>query len=650
MYFLVQRWSSAFCSLNDLFVRLAQWTVLALFFVAATGTASCRAPEPYIEVVLNTDLPKSVSVTFTIRVIRVNQRIPDASALMDAADATGDDGLDGAMGMDGARDGGLDGARDARSDVPSDIPTRDVLSDSGVRSDVLSDASTATMDVADSGAGVELRISSSVPSQEWRRNGTDAGITLPASFVLRQPLMEREPLLVEVSASSSSSTDPYYPSMSWKQYAVVTPSIDGPTVVRMMMSYRCASQVRGCGADGTESCSVEDFCRARGLTCGEDGQCLDPAAVLTYARNAPSITVPDGGCDPGRCGPWCPPCPGGQSCGFSGTCIRTAASPCIDVDGDGYGEGPNCFGRDCNDQNRLVFPGASERCDRLDNDCNMQVDELGVCGPFTNLTCAGATPINLMATREVTLYADNSQGMPILGPMCRFAGSSGGDGKELWYAITYPGSEELDVYAARDQIQRPDSVLLLFSSCDPSPATLLGCNDDIASPSDYSSRVVVRPSIGAPAAPRTVYAALDSFGASSGGIFRLQIRRRPSMPTSTCAAPYDVEIGGTIAGTIGSTDAQQLACAMGARAPEEAFRVQTTIETVTVQGSTPTRMPVLLYTSRMGCATDSMDPCVSSDGTTFTLSVPEASQRTVLLEGPRGTPYMLNFSTTANGI
>ncbi|MBI4414857.1 MAG: putative metal-binding motif-containing protein, partial [Candidatus Kerfeldbacteria bacterium] len=34
---------------------------------------------------------------------------------------------------------------------------------------------------------------------------------------------------------------------------------------------------------------------------------------------------------------------------------------------------------DCNDASASVYPGAVERCDRIDNNCNSQIDEGGVC-------------------------------------------------------------------------------------------------------------------------------------------------------------------------------------------------------------------------------------------------------------------------------
>lgn len=73
-----------------------------------------------------------------------------------------------------------------------------------------------------------------------------------------------------------------------------------------------------------------------------------------------------------------------------------------DVDGDGYGAGATIqecaasAGRtpdagDCNDGNAAVFPGAPERCDGFDNDCDAENNEgFGVGGACaTGKTCSG---------------------------------------------------------------------------------------------------------------------------------------------------------------------------------------------------------------------------------------------------------------------
>ena len=52
---------------------------------------------------------------------------------------------------------------------------------------------------------------------------------------------------------------------------------------------------------------------------------------------------------------------------------------CTDSDGDGYG--PACAaGPDCDDSDDAIHPGADEVCDQVDNDCDDQTDEDGVCG------------------------------------------------------------------------------------------------------------------------------------------------------------------------------------------------------------------------------------------------------------------------------
>lgn len=57
------------------------------------------------------------------------------------------------------------------------------------------------------------------------------------------------------------------------------------------------------------------------------------------------------------------------------------ASPCIDQDGDGYGNPghascPNGATQDCNDASAASYPGATEIYDLLDNDCNTEIDEI----------------------------------------------------------------------------------------------------------------------------------------------------------------------------------------------------------------------------------------------------------------------------------
>ena len=48
---------------------------------------------------------------------------------------------------------------------------------------------------------------------------------------------------------------------------------------------------------------------------------------------------------------------------------------CTDSDGDGYGTGNGCTGTDCDDRDPAVNTGATETCNRKDDDCDGETDE-----------------------------------------------------------------------------------------------------------------------------------------------------------------------------------------------------------------------------------------------------------------------------------
>ena len=102
------------------------------------------------------------------------------------------------------------------------------------------------------------------------------------------------------------------------------------------------------------------------------------------------------------------PCPDGYRCADildpgSGEVVDRQCRPsdercgeCIDEDEDGYGVGPECLGPDCNDHAPDINPGAPERCNDVDDDCDHQTDEeavdaneCGGCGQTGAEDCNG---------------------------------------------------------------------------------------------------------------------------------------------------------------------------------------------------------------------------------------------------------------------
>jgi hypothetical protein len=63
---------------------------------------------------------------------------------------------------------------------------------------------------------------------------------------------------------------------------------------------------------------------------------------------------------------------------------------CVDADGDGYGTGPECLGSDCNDADPAIHPGAMERCDGVDSNCDGSADTAGTAlDAYCQGTCNG---------------------------------------------------------------------------------------------------------------------------------------------------------------------------------------------------------------------------------------------------------------------
>ena len=124
-----------------------------------------------------------------------------------------------------------------------------------------------------------------------------------------------------------------------------------------------SNTVGACTADGSTACDIGDACD--GEDCDDGDAAINPAATEVCDEA-------DNDCD------------GGVDEGVTDTFYQ-------DQDGDGYGD-PNdtqeaCSAPsgyvsnddDCDDSDAAIKPGATEVCDGVDNDCDGNVDEGGVC-------------------------------------------------------------------------------------------------------------------------------------------------------------------------------------------------------------------------------------------------------------------------------
>jgi hypothetical protein len=131
---------------------------------------------------------------------------------------------------------------------------------------------------------------------------------------------------------------------------------------------------------GDETCNDGEDCRSCPADCGEC--CGDETCTADHDEDCQTCPAdcptPD---EKVCCGGtlFDGDCCDDDDCASPGTCVGHICllpSTCeTDADGDHYGLGDGCAGADCDDQDPSVHPGAEERCNYRDDDCDGHIDE-----------------------------------------------------------------------------------------------------------------------------------------------------------------------------------------------------------------------------------------------------------------------------------
>jgi hypothetical protein len=121
------------------------------------------------------------------------------------------------------------------------------------------------------------------------------------------------------------------------------------------------------------------------ITLRELGVCNDADAdgYVTTADNCPTVTdATQADSDLDGVGTLCDNCPGvanTDQTDADADLLGDSCDPCVDADDDGWGAPGSAAcsvgaGFDCDDTSALAYPGGTEVCDGLDNDCDRGVD------------------------------------------------------------------------------------------------------------------------------------------------------------------------------------------------------------------------------------------------------------------------------------
>lgn len=383
--------------------------------------------------------------------------------------------------------------------------------------------------------------------------------------------------------------------------------------------FRCTRDAEcddGLYCNGAETCDPEAGDGETGCVAGEPVDCDDGAACtadrcdeeLDRCVSEPDDAVCDDGvdctvdrCDPageadergcvieaddafcdGFCimGGVCNPsvgCVGGteRDCREGDPCTadtcNEAAAMCEhelrDEDGDSFGTASafgseglvSCDGTDCDDGDDQQYPGATERCNGEDDDCDMTVDE----------GCTAGAPDDCGSAQEIVLsdagagsvsgsFADVGHDFGT-NPLC----DPGSNGPDAVYYFDLPSGRwdvTLDTLGSA-----ADTILAVGFECSGS-GFLAACNDDYGDPSVTRDSRIWLHNVGQTFGTTRIWVLVDAYSGSASGSYTLNVERRPAAPDRCPGpvgsdAPLDISGGGTVLGVVtGAAGSQRGSC------------------------------------------------------------------------------------------
>lgn len=199
----------------------------------------------------------------------------------------------------------------------------------------------------------------------------------------------------------------------------------------------------GCGNGSQRECySGPAATRGVGVCRAGVQRCFEGSWGACVGEATPGLEVCGNGADDDCNGVVDCPADAGPEAGDAAA--SDAAPACADVDGDGYGVGAGCMGPDCDDNDRTSHPGAEERCDGQDNNCDGRRDdafELDALDAYCRRTISPGAAMISGATQAICRIPSRMMSAGYIAPVAQYTcqvcwSAPGGISCECWTDTT----------------------------------------------------------------------------------------------------------------------------------------------------------------------------------------------------------------------